>query len=105
MRLILAAIAAGMVHAALSGAAAATIRIRIDNLSFVPPQVEAHVGDTVEWVNADFVPHTATARDKRWDIAIPAKGSSRLVLKRTGVVNYYCRFHPNMTGRISVSGK
>ena len=23
----------------------------------------AHVGDTVEWVNADFVGHTATSRD------------------------------------------
>jgi plastocyanin len=23
----------------------------------------AHVGDTVEWVNADFVAHTATSRD------------------------------------------
>jgi plastocyanin len=27
-----------------------------------PQQISAHVGDTVEWVNADIVAHTATAR-------------------------------------------
>jgi plastocyanin len=25
--------------------------------------VSAQVGDTIEWTNADFVAHTATARD------------------------------------------
>jgi plastocyanin len=81
--------------------AADTIRITIDKLKFAPAQVSAHVGDTIEWVSTDFVAHTATARNKDWDVAIPAKGSGKIVLMHPGDVDYFCRFHPNMTGRIS----
>jgi plastocyanin len=83
--------------------AADTIRIAIDNLKFTPAQVSAHVGDTIEWVNSDFIAHTATARNKDWDVAIPAKGDVTLVLTHAGDVDYFCRFHPNMTGKISVA--
>jgi plastocyanin len=48
----------------LAGSARAeTIEIRIEKLAFAPSQVAAHVGDTIKWVNADFVAHTATARN------------------------------------------
>jgi plastocyanin len=53
--------------------------------------------------NNDFVAHTATARNKDWDVAIPAKGVARVTVSRAGDVDYYCRFHPNMTGRMSVA--
>ena len=79
-----------------------TIRIAIDKLAYTPAQVSAHVGDTIEWVSGDFIAHTATARDKQWDVAIPAHGSARVTLQRAGDIDYFCRFHPNMTGRISV---
>jgi plastocyanin len=80
-----------------------TIRITIDKLKFTPTQVSAHVGDTIEWVSSDFVGHTATARNKDWDVAIPPKGTGRVMLQHAGDVDYFCRFHPNMTGRISVA--
>jgi plastocyanin len=80
-----------------------TIRIAIDKLTFAPKDFSAHVGDKVEWVNGDFVPHTATARNKDWDVAIPAKGTGVLTLTRAGDVEYFCRFHPNMVGHISVA--
>lgn len=83
--------------------AAETIRITIDKLEFSPAQVSAHVGDTIEWVNHDTVAHTATARNKDWDVAIPAKGAGRVTLKQPGDVDYFCKFHPNMTGRISAA--
>lgn len=83
--------------------AADTITVTIDKLRFAPAQVSARVGDTIEWVSSDFVAHTATARDKDWDIAIPAKGIGRVVLQHSGDIDYFCRFHPNMTGRISVT--
>jgi plastocyanin len=82
--------------------ASETIRVTIDKLKFEPAQVSAHVGDTIEWVSSDFVAHTATARNKEWDVSIPAKGVGRVTLQHTGDVDYFCRFHPNMTGRISV---
>jgi plastocyanin len=80
-----------------------TIRVSIDKLKFDPPQVSAQVGDTVEWVSSDFVAHTATARNKDWDVAIPAKGVGHVTLEHAGDVDYFCRFHPFMTGRISVT--
>ena len=84
-------------------ARADVIQIKMEKLTFVPAQVSAHVGDTIEWVNTDFVAHTATARDAAWDVLIPVKTTKSIVLKVEGVVDYYCKFHPNMTGRVSVA--
>jgi plastocyanin len=93
----------GLAAFAAPAAAAETIRINVDQLTFTPARVSAHLGDTIEWVSTDFIAHTATARTKAWDVAIPAKGTGRITLKRAGDVEYYCHFHPNMVGRISAS--
>ena len=53
--------------------------------------------------NMDFLAHTATSRDKKWDVMLYPKKVGRIVLKEAGDIEYYCRFHPNMIGRISVS--
>ncbi len=90
----------GLITPAMAGE---TIRVTIDKLKFDPPQVSAHVGDTIEWVSSEFVAHTATARNKDWDAAIPAKGIGHVTLDHPGDVDYFCRFHPLMTGRISVT--
>ena len=82
---------------------AAVIQIKIENLAFAPAQVSAQVGDTIEWTNADFVAHTATARDGAWDIMLPPNATRSVVLKTAGTIDYYCRLHPNMTGEIMVS--
>jgi plastocyanin len=80
-----------------------TIRVAVDKMAFDPPRISAHVGDTIEWASSDFVVHTATARNKDWDITIPAKGMGRVTLTHPGEVDYFCRFHPNMTGQIAVA--
>jgi plastocyanin len=85
------------------GIAGETIRVTIDKLKFDPPNISAHVGDPIEWASSDFVAHTATARNKDWDVAIPAKGFGRVTLDHPGEVDYFCRFHPNMTGQIVVA--
>ena len=85
-------------------AVAETIRIEVKQLAFDPAQVTAHVGDTIEWANADFISHTATAKNHDWDVQLPADKSARLTLKKLGTVDYFCRFHPNMTGTITVEG-
>jgi plastocyanin len=82
---------------------AATIQVKMEKLGFVPANITAHVGDTIEWINSDFVAHTATARDGSWDVLIPVNAKKTVVLTAEGTVEYYCKFHPNMTGRISVS--
>jgi plastocyanin len=82
--------------------AAEVVAIRIEKLAFTPAEVSAHVGDAVEWRNDDFVTHTATARDGSWDVTIPPHESRRVVVKAEGKFEYFCKFHPNMVGRISV---
>jgi plastocyanin len=81
------------------------IRVTVDKMKFEPAEVSAHVGDTIEWLSSDFVAHTATARNNEWDVSIPAKGVGHVTLKHTGDVDYFCRFHPNMTARISVGAQ
>lgn len=85
-------------------AQAKSIRVLIDNLVFSPASVSARVGDTIEWTNRDAVAHTATAAGA-WDIQIAAGKSARLAVRKPGSFNYFCRFHPNMTGRVTVSAK
>jgi plastocyanin len=97
------AVAALLVAACVEPAHAAVIEVKIKDLAFAPPQVTAHVGDTIKWVNGDFIAHTATARNGAWDVMIPANASKSVVLKAAGAVDYYCKFHPQMTGKIMVS--
>ena len=83
---------------------AATIQVTIDKLVFSPVEVKAKVGDTVTWINKDIVVHTATAGGD-WDVMIPANEAASLVLTKAGIVEYYCRFHSNMKGRIIITPK
>ena len=100
----------GTLPAALVGAVIACSRaaptahtVGMRNFAFDPPSLTVAVGDTVVWTNADFVPHTATARDTSWDSKmIEANGVWRLVAATPGTREYYCVFHPNMKGTIVV---
>ena len=70
---------------------------------FDPPKLEVHVGDTVEWVNRDFVAHTATADDKTFDTGkLEAGASKRLVMTKAGTFPYTCHFHSGMKGTLVV---
>jgi plastocyanin len=84
-------------------ARADTVAIKIEKLVFAPRSVSARGGDTVQWTNADFVAHTATARNGGWDVMIPAHSTASIVLKDAGTFDYYCRLHPNMTGQLTVT--
>jgi len=83
--------------------AADVIRITIDKVTFAPAAVSARVGDTIEWVNDDFVAHTATARNKDWDLNILPHKTGRLTLTKSGTFDYYCRYHPQMKGQLTVA--
>jgi plastocyanin len=83
-------------------AKAETIQVTIDKLVFAPRILNAKVGDTIEWINKDILAHTATVKGG-WDVLIPAGKSASLVLDKAQSVEYYCRFHPNMRGRVTVT--
>jgi plastocyanin len=82
---------------------AATIQIVMENLVFVPAEVSAKVGDTIEWVNKDVFVHSATARNGDFDVNQPPKKTVTSVLQKAGTVDYYCRYHPNMKGVLKIA--
>ena len=82
---------------------AATIQITIQNLVNTPAEVSAKVGDTIAWINKDVLAHTATAKNGDWDVMIGPNKTAQVVLKKAGSVDYYCKFHPNMKARVTVT--
>lgn len=98
----------------LSGAAAAlaasalpsrahngVIHVTIEGLTFMPQEIEVRVGETIEWINKDRIPHTATVKGG-WEVMVPVGAKATRVVEAGDNVEYYCRFHPNMKGRIVV---
>ena len=83
-------------------AEAETVEVTVDKMAFSPADIEARVGDTIEWINKDIFVHTATVKGG-FEIMLPLKKSGSVVIKKAGAIDYYCRFHPNMKGRITVS--
>ena len=84
---------------------AEVIHVTMEQIAYMPAQISASVGDTVEWDNKDIVAHTATARDKSWDVVIAPNSKNSIMLKSAGTIEYYCRFHPNMVGQITVKAR
>jgi plastocyanin len=77
------------------GASPATppqIEVAIEGFAFNPAQL-----------NDDSAPHTATARDNSFESGSLSKGDTfSYTFEQRGIIEYYCRFHPSMTGKIVV---
>jgi plastocyanin len=86
----------------MAGAKAETVRVTIQDLGFLPAAIAVNVGDIIEWANADFVAHTATAMNGEWDVVIEANAVGRITVSKAGMVQYFCQFHPNMLGTVTV---
>lgn len=86
----------------IGSAEAATIQVKMTKLAFEPAEVQAQVGDTIEWVNQDFIPHTATANGREWDVVVQKNQTGSIKVTKAGTVDYFCRFHPNMKAKIVV---
>ena len=99
-RILVAIVVAGLLSVP---AQAETITVTIDKLVFAPVEVHAKVGDTVQWVNKDALAHTATAKNGDWNVTIGPNKTAAMVVKKAGAVDYFCKFHPNMTGRVTVA--
>lgn len=73
----------------------------IEEMRFVPARLTVAPGDTVTWINRDFVPHTATAADSSWDSGILEQGDRwSLAIESSGSIDYTCLFHRTMSGRL-----
>jgi plastocyanin len=101
---VLSSVVAGvLIGLSATTAAAKTVHIEISKLVFEPASVTVDVGDTVEWTNKDIVAHTATAKDKSWEVDLPPGASGTYQIGQAGAIDYFCRFHPNMRGKIAVT--
>ncbi len=85
----------------LARAEAGTVHVAIEKLVFIPAEIEVKAGQTIEWTNRDPFAHTATVKG-RWEVMIPPGKTATKVAEQGDSVEYYCRFHPNMKGRITV---
>ncbi|MBW3618161.1 MAG: hypothetical protein KY446_10530 [Proteobacteria bacterium] len=77
--------------------------VMIDDMAFGRLPANVRRGDVVVWVNQDIFRHTATARDKSFDVDLPPGKSARTVVRKPGAISFYCRYHPGMTGRLVVA--
>lgn len=84
------------------GIAGEVVQVKIADLAFSPAEITIKEGDTIEWVNSDFIDHTATASNGDWDVLIAAGQSARQQFDRAGTSKYFCRAHPDMTGTVHV---
>ena len=83
------------------------VTVVIRDFKFEPATVTVHAGETVEWKNDDFVPHTATADGEAQKPAfdsgtIHTGAAGRYVAGKKGTYDYTCTFHPNMKGKLIV---
>ena len=95
-------LAAGTALAAIP-ALATDYTIVIDNMKFGPVPAELHADDTIIWQNNDIFRHSATARDKSFDVDLPSKTEVRMVVGAAGSVAFFCKFHPGMTGILAIA--
>ena len=97
------AAAAVLAAAAATAAGAATHTVVMEAVAFQPATLTVSAGDTIQWVNKDAFPHTATADDKSFDSGEIAAGKSwKLVAKKKGTFAYICAYHPTMKGTLVV---
>lgn len=89
-------------------ARAANHTVEIRNFAFNPATVTIQTGDTVTWIQRDFMEHTSTSGengvpDGRWDSGDLSDGQSfSHTFDSPGSFAYYCTPHPFMIGRVVV---
>jgi plastocyanin len=84
---------------------AAAAAVEIKDFAFNPPTLEVAVGTTVTWTNNDTAPHTATQNPSGSGFQsgrIDNGGTFSYTFDTAGTFDYFCEFHPNMTGTVVV---
>jgi plastocyanin len=90
-----------------TSATAGTVAVKIANFAFDPAQVSAKVGDTITWTNSDSTGHTATVKgneDACTTTTLASGASGSITFTQAGTYDFFCKIHPNMTGKIDVTG-
>jgi len=93
-----------MATPAASADSASDVMVDITDFAFNEASVTIPVGGSVTWTNNDSAPHTATAQDR--DVlqtgTLNQGESFTQVFDTPGTYEYFCEFHPNMSGTVIV---
>jgi plastocyanin len=95
-------VGAAMLFVSPASAAPHAYMVVIDKMKFGPVPSGLRKGDTIIWVNRDFLRHTATAVDHSFDVDLQAGAKGKTVLKKSGSIPFVCRYHPGMRGVLQV---
>jgi plastocyanin len=80
----------------------ATVKIR--NFKFEPANLAIAVGKTVQFINVDEEPHTATATDGTFNSkALDTNQTWNYTATKPGTYPYICSVHPFMKGTLTVT--
>jgi amicyanin len=80
--------------------------VSIKDFAFGPQVVTIGVGDSVTWTNDDGAPHTVTFKDgSAGSKSIFPNQTFARTFDKPGTYEYFCSFHPFMTGRVVVVAK
>jgi len=70
------------------------------------PRITIAAGTTIEWTNADPLPHSVTAVDRSFNSGLIQPGKTyRHTFTRAGTYNFYCMPHPFMKGVVVVTAQ
>jgi plastocyanin len=103
-RCIAGAAGAGALLLIAPAAAAAphTYTVVIEKMKFGPVPAQLHKGDSIIWVNRDFLRHSATASDHSFDVDLQPNAKAKTVLNKSGSIPFVCKYHPGMHGVLQV---
>jgi plastocyanin len=77
--------------------------VKIRNFKFEPANLAIAVGKTVQFVNLDEEPHTATATDGTFNSkALDTDQTWNYTATKPGTYPYICSVHPFMKGTLTV---
>ncbi len=85
-----------------SAAAPRTHTVVIDKMKFGAVPAGLRVGDRIVWVNKDMFRHTATAKDKSFDLDLQPGKSGTAIVRKAGAIEVICRYHPGMRAMLKV---
>ena len=89
-----------------SSSAAGAVSVKIANFAFDPATVKAKVGDVITWTNTDSVKHTATIKGNEeacTTVPLDNEASGGISFSVAGTYDFFCKIHPQMTGKIEVT--
>lgn len=81
------------------------VKIDIKAFMYGPRELTIATGTKVTWVNDDQIPHTVVETNKVFRSgALDTNDSFSYVFNTPGAFEYFCTLHPQMIGKIIVSG-